>query len=120
MKKSMTVMMVVLVMLALTACGAATGEEGAAPGGDLSLSELAVVLLENSGAPDALGETEITADNCGSYLFIEPVEGAEGLASEAMINAIAHSLCIYRVPEDADAAAIAQDIRDNADPRKWI
>ncbi len=66
------------------------------------------------------GNTEVTADKFSWYFGIEAIEGAEGLASESMIGSIAHSICILRLPEGSDAGKIADSVKENIDPRKWI
>jgi hypothetical protein len=68
----------------------------------------------------AVGEVPLDADNFEFYAFIDYADGYEGLASEAMINAIAHSAVLVKLPEGADVAAVAADIEANADPHKWI
>lgn len=90
-----------------------------ADGEEQSLADIMAMLttgLEDFG----LVETEITAENIGYYFFIEPVDGAMGLASEPMINASAHSVCLLRVPEGTDVEALAKEIEEKADPYKWI
>ena len=44
----------------------------------------------------------------------------EGVASDAMINAIAHSVCLVRANSADEAADLAAKIEENADPRKWV
>lgn len=67
-----------------------------------------------------LGNVEITKDNVGYYFGVDGLEFTEGLASEAMINAIAHSVCLVRLPDGADIEAVKADIKANANPNKWI
>ena len=56
-----------------------------------------------------------------AYMFFTPyVEGAEGLVSQPMIGAIPHFAGLIRLPEGADVNAVVEDIKANADPRKWI
>lgn len=63
---------------------------------------------------------EIPADQYPYQLFIDYVEGSHAVTSAAMINTVPHSVCLLELPEDADAAAVAQEIEENLDPRKWI
>ena len=44
----------------------------------------------------------------------------EGVASDAMINAIAHSVCLVRANSAEEAADLAAKIEENANPRKWV
>lgn len=75
-----------------------------------------------NGVPDLpeCGEVELTSENFSSYLFIDYIEGSEALASEAMINAVAHSAVLLKLPEGADIDSVASQIEEKADPRKWI
>ena len=62
----------------------------------------------------------ISADQYPYYLFIDYIDGAIAGSSSAMIGSIAHSVVLPKLPEDADVAAVAADIEENMDPRKWI
>ncbi len=64
--------------------------------------------------------TNDNADNKSFYLGTSDITITEGLASEPMINAIAHSLVLVRVPEDTDIKAAMDAIKKNVNPRKWI
>lgn len=69
---------------------------------------------------DGLQITEITAENVKYYLGKEDIEFETAIASEPLINVHAYSLCLVRVKEGADIEKIKSDIKENADPRKWI
>lgn len=45
---------------------------------------------------------------------------SEAMVSEAMIGSIAFSMVLVRVNDAADAKAVAQEMTDNIDTRKWI
>lgn len=64
--------------------------------------------------------TEVTAEFFEYYLFIPHIEGAEALAADASIGTIPHSVVLLRLPEGSDVKKISDDIKNNADPRKWI
>ena len=87
---------------------------------DMTLSDILDGILKD--VPDLPGyqATELTSENFEFYTFVPYADGYEGLAADAMIGSIAHSVVLVRVPEDVDAASVAKDIEDNADPRKWI
>lgn len=87
---------------------------------DLSLEDIMDAVLKD--IPDLPRQfyTELTADNFSAFLFIDPIDGAEGLSSDSMIGSIAHSVCLLRLPDGSDPAKIAERIEKNADPRKWI
>ena len=83
------------------------------------LDEIMTAILDGVELP-AVDQFVPDDELFSSYLFIDPVEGADVLVSEAMINAVAHSVALLRVPEGTDAASIADQIRENANPRKWV
>lgn len=136
MKKFILLMLCGAMLFSLAACGghdapgqtdgvqdgSQNAEDGQAPQDPASLSLEEMFEIIYSGVEDLpqLGIVEIDSENFSSYLFIEPVEGAEALASEAMISAIAHSAVLLRLPEGSDSQSVANEIRENADPRKWI
>ncbi|MEG1317252.1 MAG: hypothetical protein RSC86_07735, partial [Oscillospiraceae bacterium] len=64
--------------------------------------------------------TTVSSDMFKSYLFIDYIDGAEAMASDALIGSIAHSVVVLKLPEGTDSAATAATISANADPRKWI
>jgi len=64
--------------------------------------------------------TPINSDNIKYHLGLDELEYEEAIASEPMIQPGAYSLCLVRVKEDADIEKIKEDIKNNADPRKWI
>ena len=115
MKKTVAMMLALMSLFALAACS--DPEEGNVAE-DRSLSEIMEEIQSGVELP-ALMEIPIDDENFPYYLFIEKVEG-EALASEAMISAIPFSMALLRTAEGADAAKAAEEIRENADPRKWI
>lgn len=86
----------------------------------MTLSEILAAIQADVKDLPGVGDIPLDSENFAYYMFIEPVEGAEAMASEAMIGSIAHSIVLMKTPEGADVEAIAQSVRDNADPRKWI
>ena len=86
----------------------------------MTLSEILAAIQADVKDLPGVGDIPLDSENFVYYMFIDPVEGAEALASEAMIGSIAHSLVLLKAPDGADVEAIAQSVRDNANPRKWI
>ncbi len=64
--------------------------------------------------------TAVNDENVKYYLGLESINGAEALASESMIGAIAHSVVLLRAPEGSDIEALKKEIKEKVDPRKWI
>ncbi len=84
------------------------------------LSVRMAALLEGVGELPDLGEIELNEENLEFYAFIPYAEGYRGLASEAMMRATAHSVVLLELPTEEAALRAAEDMKANADPRKWI
>lgn len=67
-----------------------------------------------------LATTEMTQDNVQYYLGLETLKMKEGLASEPMMTARAHSVCLVRLEDGVDVEKAKADILKNVNPRKWI
>lgn len=67
-----------------------------------------------------VGNIELTKDNISMYLGVESLDFKEGLVSEALINARAHSVALVRLNDGADIEKAKKEIKENANPRKWI
>ena len=67
-----------------------------------------------------VGSTEITKDNMKSYIGIDNLDIKEGVASEALIGSIAHSVVVLRVNDKVDVEEAKNEIKENANPRKWV
>lgn len=67
-----------------------------------------------------LANMELTADNSVYYTGVESTEYKEGLASEAMISAVAHSVVLLRAESAEAAETLKDDVAANVDPRKWV
>ena len=65
-------------------------------------------------------QSEINAENSEFFIGIPFDEIAEGWASEPMMSAQAHSVCLVRVKDKSKAVNIAESIKANVDPRKWV
>lgn len=98
----------------------APGTETEAPTDEMELSDIMAKILDGvDNLPESI-DIEINADNFESFVFTEYKEGYEALCSEAMMNITTHSVVLLRVPEGTDAESVAADIKNNADPFKWV
>jgi len=134
MKKIVAIVCVLTLVLTLAACSSkdeaenpedldpeiTEPETSTNPVEDMELADIMAEMIANVVNLPGVGNVELTSENFASFAFIDYVEGMEGLVSEAMIGSMAHSAVLVRVAEDMDAEAIADEIRDSADPRKWI
>ncbi len=115
MKKRIPIVLLALLLL-LTACAApkTSNVEG-------SLEELLKKVYDGVDLekPD-LQNTVITDENMEYYFGTKDIEYTEGLASEPLINAIPHSVCLIRLKNADDAEDVKARIKANADPNKWI
>ncbi len=119
MKKMLALIIAAVFALTAAAC-ASGGDAGGIDTSTVPLSDVMEDILADVDDLPMVGDVEVDDSNFEYYLFIQPIEGAEALASEAMIGSVAHSVVLLRVPDGTDAADVAADIEANANPRKWI
>ncbi len=67
-----------------------------------------------------LMQTEVNDENKAYYFGTDDIEFKEALASEPMINAIAHSVVLVRLNEGQDAEEVKKTIKENVNPAKWV
>lgn len=84
-----------------------------------SLSDLMTSILSGVETP-GYAITDVAAEQYPLYLFIDQPEGAQAVTADSLIGSIAHSVVLMRLPDGADVSGIAKQVKDNADPRKWI
>ena len=85
-----------------------------------SLDELMTKITSNLGEMPMTGTMPLDSENFEFYTFASFIDGAEGIACEPMMSSIAHSVVLVRLPQGQDAAAFANKMKANADPRKWL
>lgn len=89
-----------------------------------TLEELLAAIYEKSPMEAMMGNMPIDltdADALKYYLGLSDATGIkEAIVSEPMIGSIPYSLCLARVEEGADVAALMQGILDGVDMRKWM
>ncbi len=96
---------------------AGAGQDGQAAS---PLSSTMASILDGVADLPMVGDVPLDASNFEFYAFIPYVDGYVGLASDAMINAIAHSVVLVQVPDGTDAQSVADSIEENANPAKWV
>ncbi|HIQ58921.1 MAG TPA: hypothetical protein IAB22_05675 [Candidatus Merdivicinus intestinavium] len=65
-------------------------------------------------------ETVLTEENSEYYTGVPFSSYREGLASDAAIGSIAHSVCLLRAEDEEAAKSLADEVEKSADPRKWV
>lgn len=120
MKKMLSLALVSAIMLSLAACGQKAPQKQI----NGNLADIMAKVYENSGLAVAdeisLIEGELTDDNVESYLGTKDVEFTESLISEPMISASPHLVVLLRVKDGADVDGAVADIKEHANPQRWI
>lgn len=128
MKKLMALCLVFLLLCcSLTACrkdpqpGATNGTSAL---NGMSLSQIVDAIYAQHPMELPLGTVAVDLNDSyavKSYLGLDSSDKiAEAVASESMLGAQAYSLVLCRVKNAADATAVAQQMRDGIDQRKWV
>lgn len=124
MKKIALMLAAVLAVLLFAACGTSAPSSASAADANLegTLEEIMEKLYE--GIPEdqlpMLANTPITEETAEYTVGVTADTFKEGLASDAMINAVAHSVCLLRAESAEAAEELAKQVEEKADPRKWI
>ena len=116
MKRFMAFVLAGVLCLLGTACSAGGKSEVV----DAPLEEVMNEILADVPNDFEVDNEPVDKEHFSWYFGIDYVEGAEGFSSEALISALPHSLALLRVPEGENAAALAKDIEEKIDPRKWV
>lgn len=116
MKKLFALFCALALVLSLGGCA---GKSNADPLAGMTLEEILTATLKDVPDLPAYEPTPLTADNFEFFAFAPYQEGYEGLQADALMSATPHSVVLVRVPAD-QAGEVAETMRKNADPRKWI
>lgn len=104
---------------------------------DMTLEEILAAIYEKGGysnmltnliqaspdAPDSFNyliTSEIKDDNCEYFLGKTGIEFERAIASEANMNPTTYSLCLIKAKAGQDVKELADAIRKNANPMKWV
>ena len=132
MKKQLALALVFLTLCcALAACRRAEtpGTTAGTSGGSsnltgMSLSAIVDAIYAQHPMELPLGTIDVELTDhyaVKSYLGLDSSEKiSEAVASESMLGAQAYSLVLCRVKNAADAPAVARQMRDGIDQRKWV
>lgn len=94
--------------------------ETGAPQLDAALNTLLDKIYDGVGYEAALGRVPVTKENMKNLLGTEQFEIEAGVASEAMITSIAHSIVVARFKDGTDMEAAKKAVREGIDPYKWV
>ncbi len=115
MKKLFYFLGVMTLCVLLTGCGSKNVE------GELTdLMDKLYEGIDEENLPMALTTTELDDTTFVNFAFTDKVKYKEAVVSESMTGSIAHSVVLIRLEDAADATDAVKEIKDNANPRKWI
>lgn len=132
MKKMLSVCLALSILIALAACSpqngapdtteSTTGEAAATTksGGDVQSLEALMELVYTDYEKPELQNTQISPEDTEYYLGVKDLQFDDALASEAMISAIAHSVCLVRAADGSDIEQMKKDIKENVNSFKWV
>ena len=114
MKKILSLISILGLCLLLTGCGN-KNIEGTLP----EIMDKLYEGISDDEKPMALQNVELSEDDFEYYAFTD-VKYKEAIASESMTGSIPHSVVLIRLEDQKDASKAVEEIKKNADPRKWI
>ena len=129
MKKLIAMILVAVVALSMVACGG--NKEVAADKAPLTgtmeenvLKVMEISPVEFMGGTLPVDLTDTSEDGLWAVSYFTGLSSAENITDvsvyESMTGSQAFSLVMVRTAEGADAKAVAQEMTDNIDTRKWI
>ena len=126
MKKIIALILIVAMAVAMVACGKKTAEmahlEGTMEENVLKVMEIAPVEFMGGIMPVDL--TDTSEDGLWALNYFTGLQSADSITDvavyEPMMGSQAFSLVMVRTAEGVDPKAVAQQMKDNIDSRKWI
>ena len=96
-----------------------------APAEEVSIDELYAIAdkLYEGFDPENMpmvGTMELTEENFEYSAFVPYKDSYLAVESMPMMGSMPHSIVIVRAESEAEAAALAESMKENANPRKWI
>ena len=126
MKKFIALMLVIAMAASLAACGNKAADktplEGTMEENTMKVMEIAPVEFMGGIIPVDLTDTSEDGKWAVSYFtgLSDAAKITDVAVYESMMGSQAFSLVMVRTAEGEDAKAVAQEMKDNIDPRKWI
>jgi len=110
------IMGVLVVSLLLVGCGA----EKNISGNLMDIMDKLYTGVKDEEKPMMLTSIELNEENFESCAFVKDIKYKEAVASESMVGSIPHSVVLIRLENASDSKKVVDEIKDNANPRKWI
>ena len=121
MKKMIALVLVLVMALSLAACGNKAADKtplaGTMEENTLKVMEIAPVEFMGAVLPVDLADADATWYFTG---LSDAAQITDVAVYEPMMGSQAFSLVMVRAAEGVDAKEVAQQMKDNIDPRKWI
>ena len=121
MKKMIALVLVLVMALSLAACGNKAADKtplaGTMEENTLKVMEIAPVEFMGTVLPVDLADADATWNFTG---LSDAAQITDVAVYEPMMGSQAFSLVMVRTAEGVDAKEVAQQMKDNIDPRKWI
>ena len=121
MKKMIALVLVLVMALSLVACGNKAADKtplaGTMEENTLKVMEIAPVEFMGAVLPVDLADADATWYFTG---LSDAAKITDVAVYEPMMGSQAFSLVMVRTAEGVDAKEVAQQMKDNIDPRKWI
>jgi len=126
MKKFIALILVIAMAASLVACGSKSADkaplEGTMEENVMKVMEIAPV--EFMAGPMPVDLTDTSEDGKWALSYFTGLQSAENITDvcvyEPMMGSQAFSLVMVRTAEGADPKAVAEEMKNNIDPRKWI
>ena len=126
MKKILALVLALVLGVSMVACGGKTAEmahlEGTMEENALKIMEIAPVEFMGGIMPVDLGDT--SEDGKWALSYFTGLQDASAITDvavyEPMMGSQAFSMVMVRTAEGADPKAVAEEMKSNIDPRKWI
>ena len=131
MKKLISMLLALVMVFGLTACGGNADVEETVPAVSLegTMEELAYQVIENNpvefmGGVIPVDLTDTSEDGLWAIQYYTGLENADMITEasvyEPMIGSIAFSMVMVRVAPDAGSKTVAEAMKAGVDTRKWI
>ena len=124
MKKLTALILVAAMVLAMTACRRKKSEPLAGTMEETVTKLIQAKPVEFMGGQVPVDLTDTSEDGMWAIKSFTGLQSGESLTDiavyESMMGSHAFSLVAVRVAEGADAKAVAQEMTDNIDTRKWV
>lgn len=122
MKKMIALVLVLVMAMSMAACAKKAPLEGTMEENVMKVMEIAPVEFMGGIMPVDL--TDTSEEGKWALSYFTGLQSADQVTDvcvyEPMMSSQAFSLVMVRTAEGADPKAIAQEIKDNVDPRKWM